>query len=168
MTTIGPDAEAKYQASMTKLRQQGVAVVTLLAKTYDAEKHPINRWAAVETLAELRSPAARPHLDRIASEPIPNGAKGVPHSFDQESVNRMTATRGLGYLAVRDDAAARGLGKLAQHEMAAIHGEARRSLALAIRQEKNKQRRAMLIALVPNWEWQAWLPPVEPIPVPTR
>lgn len=162
MFAIGPNAEASYQASLQALRARGGEAIAALVATYDQADQTLynERAALVETLAELRLPEAREALVAIANEPLPERVPAPDETMQPiqaESVIRTTAIRGLGHLAVRDDAAARALAALAKHRELALQEQAKQSLAIVIAQEKDRLRRQLLLQLFPG-EHQDWLP----------
>jgi len=173
MFALGPNAEANYQASLAALRARGGEAIATIVGTYNqADKALYNERAAlVETLTELRLPEARDALLAIANEPL---SARVPapddtiQAIEPESVIRMTAIRGLGHLAVRDDTAANALAALAKHRELSLQEQAKQSLAVVIAQEKDRGRRRRLIELFAG-DYQDWLPlqGVTP-PTPTR
>ena len=117
------------------------------------------RAVLVETLSELRLLQARDSLLTIANEKLPERVPAPDDTISaisQESIIRMTAIRGLGHLAIRDDAAAKALGVLAKHREPSLHEQARQSLAIVIAQEKNRERLQWLIKIFPG-AYQDWL-----------
>lgn len=158
----GPDAEANYQASLTALRTKGVETITTIVETYNnADKSLYNERAVlVETLSELRLLEARDSLLEIANEKLPERVLAPDDTFsaiDQESIIRMTAIRGLGHIALKDDTAANALGVLATHREVSLQEQARVSFAIVIAQEKDRERLVRLIKLFPG-EYKDWLP----------
>ncbi len=173
MLALGPNSEANYQASLAALRAGGPAAIAAIVQTYrQADKTLYSERAAlVETLTELRLPEAREALLAIANEPLPARAPAPDdtiRAIEPESVIRMTAIRGLGHLAVRDDIAAGALAALAKHREMSLQEQAKQSLAIVIAQEKDRERRRRLIEAFAG-EYQDWLPlqGVAP-PTPTR
>jgi hypothetical protein len=165
----GPSAESDYQASLQALRQQAAEVVPLLAQAYDDTDRSLyaTRWALVETAAELRVAPARDLLIRLATEPVPAAEPGRHDEVslrNEESVLRMTAIRGLGYLAVEDETASGVLVKLVQSDVPAVREEALRALAGAIVQIRDPDRAARLAKAFPG-PYQEFLP-VNAGPVP--
>lgn len=170
MFTVGPDAESNYQASLTKLRANESKAVTLIVEAYNKTDKSLytTRASLVEILTELKGMAARDPLILISSEFLPKRVTlpdDVMSPFRKEVIIRMTAIRGVGHLAGRDDTAARFLGKFARHKDPTIQEEAKRALALAISQLKDKERIAFLVKLFPG-NYLEWLPPEDPQPVP--
>lgn len=162
MLALGPNAEANYQASLAALRAAGPAAIAAIVQTYtQADKSLYSERAAlVETLTELRLPEAQDALLAIANEPLPARVPAPDdtiQAIEPESVIRMTAIRGLGHLAVRDDTAARALAALAKHRELSLQEQAKQSLAVVIAQEKDQIRRRWLIEAFAG-EFQDWLP----------
>lgn len=159
---IGPDAEANYQASLEALRTKPDETITTIVDTYNNADKSLygERAVLVETLSELRLLQARDALLKIANEKLPERIP-VPDdtttAIEQESIIRMTAIRGLGHIAIKDDTAARELGVLAKHLEPSLHEQARQSLAIVIAQERDKRRLKWLIELFPG-EYINWLP----------
>ncbi|MGH9840896.1 MAG: HEAT repeat domain-containing protein [Blastocatellia bacterium] len=142
VVATGPGADARYQASLEGLRQHLPEVVTILAETYQATDKTLypTRWALVQTLANLRAEAAVDPLIQIAREPVPpprGGDNDGLDPYEEESLIRMVAIQGLGYLVGANDAAAQTLGELTKHKIIAVSEEAVRSLAEAIRGLRN-------------------------------
>ncbi|MDQ3802390.1 MAG: hypothetical protein M3416_00820 [Acidobacteriota bacterium] len=152
--SVGPDAEANYQASLGVLRSRMNESVNILLTTYDQvdKKFYGDRWVLVQTLADLRGVEALDGLTRIANEPLPQRGPLYGHEispYEEESVIRVTAIKGLGNLTVRDDHAARTLTTFFNHADPAIRLEAMNALAQAAR-EAERERRAALLQLLPR------------------
>ena len=69
----------------------------------------------------------------------------------------MTAIRGLGHIALRDDRAAEHLAKFARHDELPLREQALATLASVIKREKDEARLAKLMKLFPG-EYTDWLP----------
>ncbi len=154
MHAAGPDAERKYQSSLTALRAHGPEVIALVKdalKRTDKARHGA-RWALVQTLADLRLDEALDPLVAISNEPIPPPGALERDSpvYDEEVLLRLVAIQGLGHLAVRNDAAARSLENLLAHPVPAVREEAMRSIASALRLVDDDARRALLDGLLPK------------------
>jgi len=162
ITAVGPDAEANYQASLTRLRANPAESIAAIVETYEAADTTLyaDRAWLVETLAELRVPSARDALLTIAREPLPERIPTPDDEFSPrtpEIVIRMTAIRGLGHLAGTDDTAAEQLLELTVHEEQALQEQARQYAAIVIALEKNRERRLRLIRAFPG-EYRDWVP----------
>jgi hypothetical protein len=117
----GEDAEARYQQSLSTLRAESEAPLTL----YNAYKKlaPENyfyRNLIVEALKEVRSNNALEFLREIANEKIPEDRAPENAELDtrqDEIMIRITAVEGIAFLAAaRNEQAERTLNELISHE----------------------------------------------------
>ena len=102
----GPEAEARYQASLEKLRETPEDATELLLNAYEnmpAERY-LDRWKVVDTLSALQTHASLEALAQIANQPVPEELFPDAHHFSsraEEELIRTAAIEGLEYLASR-------------------------------------------------------------------
>jgi hypothetical protein len=112
-----------------------------------------DRWALVQTLADLKGMQALDDLSRIANEPLPRREDTLyDHQlspYNEESIIKITAIKGIGNLAVRNDSAVTALVSFFNYKDSVIRLEALNSLAAAIR-EADERRKPILMALLPK------------------
>jgi len=152
MAGVGVDAEANYQSSLAAMRSNP-EVLPVLAEIYEAlpEEDYFRRTLVVETLKELRSAGALPHLIRVANAPIPEDR--IPdnteiNTREDEIVIRITAVQGLSVLAARDSSEANDqLLKLVAHDDLTVRQMAARGFlgsSIGSTEEKLSQLRKMV------------------------
>lgn len=153
--SVGADAEANYLASLDVLRSKMNESISILVNAYnEVDKHFYgDRWVLVQTLADLRGLEALDELTTIANEQLPQRSVNLNQhevsAYKEESILRITAIKGIGNLAVRDDSAAKTLTTFFDHSDPTIRLEARNALAQAIR-EAEEQRKPTLLRLLPK------------------
>lgn len=152
--SVGPNAEADYQASLNVLRSKTNESVTILTNAYNETGKQFygDRLVLVQTLADLRVTEALDPLTKIANEALPEKGTLYDHEispYQEESIIKTTALRGLGNLAVRDDNAARTLATFFNHGDPTIRLQAMNALAQAIR-ESDEERKRLLLQLLPK------------------
>lgn len=152
--SVGPDAEANYQASLNVLRSKMKETVNILSTAYNESDKRFygDRWVLVQTLADLRGTEALDSLTKIANEELPERTTLYDHEispYEEETVIKITALRGLANLSIQDDNAAKTLATFFNHKDANIRLQAMNLLAQAIR-EANEERRRTLLQLLPK------------------
>lgn len=152
--SVGPDAEAKYQASLNALRAKMNESVNILVNAYNEVDKQFygDRWVLVQTLADLRGLEALDALTKIANEQLPKRDPLYDHeisAYKEESIIKITAIKGIANLSVRDDNAVRTLTTFFNHSDPTIRLEAMNALAQAIR-EADEERKRTLLQLLPK------------------
>ena len=159
--SIGPDAEANYQASLSSLREKGVNSISTIEQIYFESSTDLysERAALTETLGELRLLEARDPLLKIARQSLPERISLTDDSLSpisMEAIIRMTAIRGLGHIATVDDVAVEAILEFTKHAELSIQEQAKQSLAIVIAAEKDERRLKRLIRLFPG-DYRDWL-----------
>jgi hypothetical protein len=155
MYGLGPDAENIYQRSLDTLRGQMDESISILVNAYNEVDKIFfgDRWALVQTLADLKGMQALDDLSRIANEPLPRREDTLyDHQispYNEESIIKITAIKGIGNLAVNSDSAVSILMPFFNHKDSVIRLEALNALAAAIR-VADERRKRVLMALLPK------------------
>lgn len=154
MYAMGPDAEKNYEVSLDSLRRRLPESIQILYSAYEQldKVHYGDRWTLVQTLADLNRTSALERLSAIANERMPRRDTVYGHEiypYEEESVIRITALKGIGKLTATSDSAVRVIQPFISHPDTLIRQEALNSLADGIR-AANQERKPILRRLLPK------------------
>jgi hypothetical protein len=135
MYAAGPDAAARYQASLERVRANGRTVLELATTMY--RRTPLadhdRRWSLIQLAGETRAPRAHELLVDAAVAPLPTppppaaptpGEDSPPSTVENEMVVRQAALRSLAALAPGNPAARAALEEVVRRAPARIRREA--------------------------------------------
>lgn len=165
--SVGPDAEANYQASLNVLRGKMNESVNILTTAYNEidKKFYGDRVVLVQTLADLRGREALDPLTNIANEALPQKGTLYDHEispYEEELIIRITAIKGIGNLSVRDDKAVSTLITFFNHADPTLRSEAVNALAQAIREADENRKRTLLQFLPKDYVFVPDLSRIQP------
>lgn len=167
---MGKNADSEYASSLDRLRREAPEVVGILTKAYGEVDQEVyaDRWLILQTLADMKVEEALKSLVRFASAELPqrdtNQYDHNVSAYQEESILRITAIRGIADLAPTNDEAAESMVAFFGHKDPVIRLEALNSFADAIRATENRKRVAQLVKFLPR-DYVFELQQVNPGPV---